>query len=227
MNMVSQKEKNRMMGFILSRLESSKLYQILELDATHLVVREKKEVREVPKKIYVLGHNFKRTLDELDRVHLVNRENGTYTAHVFYKDGEISFVRMVDKNLSWRSEESLKQYNKQKINEMLSLRGIEKKVIESDGNILVYYQPTTDRLRESLRVFRLHPVELDYSHLRPGDPGYGFARDCTSIDYKLPKELNTVEPAARFGFHGSQPDISLRARIMACESPAPYPPRNN
>ena len=49
--------------------------------------------------------------------------------------------------------------------------------------MLEYFQPETERLEESVRIFEMGRVTLDYTHIKPGDPGYGFARNTVSIDY--------------------------------------------
>ena len=107
---------------------------------------------------------------------------------------------MVDRNLSWRADKSLKRYTPLQINQMLHLRGIEKAVVDEFGKNLRYYQPETDRLAEGLRKFRLLAVELDYSHIRPGDPSYGFVENRESIDYKISDELSWDKPAAGIVF---------------------------
>ncbi len=70
---------------------------------------------------------------------------------------------------------------------------------------LHYYQPETSQLEESVRTFHLKPVDLDYSHLKPGDAGYDFAKDRESIHYKLPEETApAITGAARFTYTPGQ-----------------------
>ncbi len=126
-----------------------------------------------------------------------NTSEGIYTAAIFYKDGKSAFARVVDRNPSARSDKSLKRYSLQEINRMLHLRGMEKRVLESHGNTrFTFYQPPTRLLAESIRQFNLEDVWLDYSHIRPGHPSYGFVKDRVAVDYKLPEELASVGPSA-------------------------------
>ncbi len=164
-----------------------------------------------------MTHNHKRTLPQLKQEQEGNRQQGVYTAHVFYKDGEISFARVVDRTPSWRMEKSLKNYTPQQINQMLHLRGLEKEVLNGYLSELVYYQPKTERLDESLRMFELKEVRFDYSHLRQGDAGYGFARNGTSIDYKLAEDKKLEYLAGKFKFLKEQPDRLYRAWLYPAE----------
>ncbi len=91
-----------------------------------------------------------------------------------------------------KDERSLKNYTKQEKDAMIHIRDLENLVVGMAGNNLSYYQPETERLDESVRIFEMEPVWLDYSHIRRGDIGYGFARNTVSIDYKLPVEVATV-----------------------------------
>jgi len=199
--MVSRKDKLRATQFICHQLEDSGLYIIQRRDHQEVLVKEKPDVREEPRTIDVLIPNFLKNIKSFTSAQRVNQRNRIYTCPLFYKDGKTAFVRMVERNPSWREEKSLKRYTPQQINQMLHLRGMEKEVMELLGENLTYYQPETSRLTESLREFNLEEVRLDYSHIRPGDQGYGFVRSSdVSIDYKLPHETRVIEPAAKFAF---------------------------
>ncbi len=199
--MVSHQQKLRCTQYLAERLEDSGLYQILSRDERQVNLREKPETRErlepreqsgtQPRTIRVLISNFE-TIGVFEVTSRVNRQSGVYVAPVLYKDGKTAFVRMVERNSSWRTEKSLKQYTPQEINRMLHLRGIEKAVMAEFGDELMYYQPETEQLEESLRTFHLEPVELDYSHIDRDHPSYGFVKDRESIDYKLPKEIGEL-----------------------------------
>ena len=214
--MVRKKEKIGTVQFICDRLEDSCQYNILRSNENGLLVAEKPEIAENPRNISVFVANFLGPIKEINGAFQRNRSRQVYSAPVFYKDGKTAFVRMVEKNKGWRTDKSLKRYTPQEVNQMLHLRGKEKAVMKLFGKKLTYYQPETERLDESLREFSLENVGLDYSHLKPWDPGYNFATNRTSIDYKLPQETATIEPAGRI--HFADNDRLLRARLAPAEN---------
>ncbi|MBS3126877.1 hypothetical protein J4228_01790 [Candidatus Woesearchaeota archaeon] len=211
--MVSQKEKQQTTQFICDRLEDSGLYVVQRRELGHLLVKEKNDV-EKPKTIDVIIPNFLGPVKNYTKAFRQNAINIIYTAPVLHKDGETAFVRMVDTNMSWRTDKSLKRYSPEEINRMLHLRKIEKEVLVSFDNPLTYYQPETDRLPQSLRQFKLTPVLLDYSHIGPEHHGYDFVEDRESIDYKLPQGSECITSAVRFNYYKYDP---LRARIIAAD----------
>ncbi|MEW5897079.1 MAG: hypothetical protein AB1668_05275 [Nanoarchaeota archaeon] len=219
--MVKKQERQRAIKFICERLENSGLYTIVTNNDFRVKAVEK--VRVVEGKIpgqYAVQPAASRTIDTIlangsaelstafPEILEARSQRGVYTAPVLYKDGKTAFVRMVERSRSWRSDKSLKRYTPQQINQMLHLRKIEKELLESFGNIfgpgispsLVYYQPETARLPESLGIIQMHPVWLDYGHIQPGHQAYGFVRNRDSIDYKLPEDSGGIEPAARIEF---------------------------
>ncbi len=210
--MVSQKDKQQATKFICDRLEGSGLYVIQQRTDRVVEVREKPEV-ETPGTFKVVIANFF-SAEEFELSLGYHRTQGIYIAPVLYKDGKTAFVRMVDRNISWRSDKSLKRYLPQQINQMLHLRKIEKVILEQFGQTLRYYQPKTENLEESIRSFQMGSVHLDYGHIGPGDPGYGFVHDRKSIDYTLPVNVETITGAVRLRLF-SQPDSYRRARIVS------------
>lgn len=214
--MVSQKEKKQATEFICGKLEDSVLYIVQRCLPGEIIVKEKPEVREQPRTICTLIANFSQPIAEFERLFQRNQQDLVYTVPVFYKDGKTAFVRMVDRS-AWREDKSLKKYTSQEINQMIALRGIEKAVMQYWGNELVYFQPKTAQLQESLREFKLKTVYLDYSHLMPDDPGYDFAENRDSIDYKLPEETDKKFPAVRFAFYQKGDDYFKRAILSPAE----------
>jgi len=190
--MVSKNQKSRMTEFAAERLEDSKLYNIVRRDNSHIFIAKKPELEETAGEIYIVAHNHKMPVSKLKQLQAQNKEQGIYTAHIFYKDGDNFMVRLGKRGHYKGDDKSLKNYSKEKRDEMIHLRGLEKEVLERYPQELSYYQPKTERLPESIRIFLMHPVELDYSHIGPGDPGYGFVKNSTSIDYKLPEEKATI-----------------------------------
>ena len=75
---------------------------------------------------------------------------------------------------------------------MIHLRDLEKAVLNMPGGKLAYYQPETVRLEEGIRIFEMKRVALDYTHIRPRDPGYGFALDTVSKDYKQAVQIGAT-----------------------------------
>ncbi|MBI2151889.1 hypothetical protein HYU21_04145 [Candidatus Woesearchaeota archaeon] len=199
--MVAAKEKNRAIDFTAKMLENSTLYLIQKQLSASLVISERKEIVEHPKTIEVIMANFLPTAEAFSNRYQENNLRDYRTAALLYKDEKSAFVRMVEKNRSWRTEKSLKKYTPQEINQMLSLRKIEKDMLNIyNTDCLVYYQSLTDNLEESLRKFRMGDVQLDYSHIGPNDPGYGFVQNRKSIDYKIPEEHSMTDSKAEILF---------------------------
>jgi hypothetical protein len=211
--MVNAREKKHALEFIWQKLEISGRYLLSEMRNEGLIVQEDPKRVDEPKTIEVVVANFLPKAEALNTCLEWNSGHDTYTAPVLYKDGNTAFVRMVERNSSWRLDKSLKHYGSQRINQMLHLRKIEKMILERWGlDNVVYLQPETPHLEEGLRSFKFHPVELDYSHIRPGDQGYGFVQDRESVDYKIPEEKENIEPAAQFKYYTNR--STLRARLV-------------
>ena len=211
--MASRRQKNSMIEFIVGKLEDSRLYQIISRDHEQIMVSNL--LKNNPSCTQILAHNKKRRLVDLEEAINANYHQGIYTAHVFYKDGQISFVRMVDTNMSWRADKSLKRYSPLQINQALHLRGIEKAVMGKTGlTQLIYYQPETARLKESLRIFEMKEVILDYSHLKDTeDYRFVYHRDGQpAIDYKFPVDKGRLEPAAKLTYFRN-----LTAQLISAE----------
>lgn len=189
--MVIKNQKERMTEFVAERLDGSGLYIIIERDISHILVAERPEVREQPKTINVLAHNYHRTMRDMRNTLGYNASRGIGTAHIFYKDGEIFMVRLGARG-NIKDPRSLKRYTKAQIDAMVHLRDLEHAVLSMSGGKLAYYQPATTRLEESIRVYEMARVCLDYSHIRKGDPGYGFARDTVSKDYKEARQIEAI-----------------------------------
>lgn len=189
--MVSAKQKKRMVEFVTGRLEDSGLYNIVENDSLHILVAQRPDLVEEPATIDVLAHNYHRTMRDLRSTLGYNRSKGIDTAHIFYKDGKTFMVRLgVRGNI--KDPGSLKRYSKEQIDAMIHLRDLEKAVLGMSGGELAYYQPETARLEEGIRIFEMVRVALDYTHIRPGDPGYGFVRDTVSKDYKEARQIEAT-----------------------------------
>ncbi len=192
--MVSHAEKERMTRFIAERLEEAGLYSIVTRDTSHLLVTQRPDQVEHPRSVYVVAHNYRRTVDEAKKLQQANRERRVHTAHVFYKDGESFMVRLGRRGLL-KSSRSLGNYSKPEIDAMIHLRDLEKAVLKqysTHSPQLVYYQPAGDKLPQGLRLFRMADVILTYNHLTPDDPAAHFAENGRSIDYKLPISVGYV-----------------------------------
>jgi hypothetical protein len=189
--MVSVRDKKQAIDFICGLVEDSKKYLIGSRDNKSIKLKDNPTLRASPRSMEIVMANFLGKPANYKQRVLGNIEDRCYTVPLFYKDGKTAFVRMVDKNSSWRSEKSLKRYTVQEINQMITLRKIEKKLTET-SNCLSFYQPRTNRLIESVRDFNLDSVVLDYSHIEPGDHGYGFVQNKISINYKIPRELSSI-----------------------------------
>lgn len=186
--MVLKKEKEQMCDFLAGNIEEYGIYQILEKSNNHLLVKEDSCGAEHPKTTHILLDNYRRPIADAKRTLLENRRKRIFTSHIFYKDGENFMVRLGARGAFKKDSRSLKRYTDEQINKMVHLRGLEKSVLENGLAALDYYQPKTERLDEGIRIFRMVPVIFDYSHIVPGDPGYGFARNSVSADYRIAEE---------------------------------------
>jgi len=136
-------------------------------------------------------------LTELLSLHDHNKRDFGSSTIIFYKDGETFFRRMVENNSSWRSDKSLKKYSENEINQIIFLT-----IQERHANFgfstylvnnftskdlvdtkLIYYQPKTLKLEESIRKFNPGVVKFDYSHIKADDVRYNFVIDSISKTY--------------------------------------------
>lgn len=185
------KPKEQMPEYVTNHLEESGLYRILSRDSRHVLVKELPDTAENPHTIDVLVHTTHRTVREVARAVANNTRQQIYTAHAFLKDGETFMVRLAERG-AIKDPRSLKGYTKQQIDSMIHLRDLEKAVLGWTRHPrLTFYQPRTARLHEGIRAYTLNPVHLDYSHLQPGDNGFGFAKNGFADDFKMPVEVES------------------------------------
>ncbi len=188
--MANLQQKKRMLDFVSARIESSGLYLIKARDTSHVLAAERPDEAEQPKTIDVLLHPEKITVRELYQRVRQNAAQQVYTGHVFLKDGETFMVRLGVRG-HIKDPRSLKLYPKTDIDSMIHLRDLESCVLRTT-NELAYYQPETERLPESVRVYQMKGVTLDYSHIRRDNPAYRFAHNKSSLDYRRPVETATI-----------------------------------
>ena len=200
--MTKQNEKKRMMQFIINRIEEANKSKIITAEPDHIVIAKKEITNN--QKLYIFLHN-KKTTERDYRNSLTRLTQEHYLiSNIFYKDGKIGMVRLGQRANLKGDDRSLKRYNKNERDKMIHLRQLEKIVlniqqnekialnIQQKANFLAYYQPETERLQESIRIYQMQPVHLDYSHIQPGDDGYGFVQNRESTDYKIAEELLSI-----------------------------------
>ena len=187
--MVSKADKIRMKSFVEARLEDSGRYDIKKSDESHILVATKRENAERIIPIDLLLHNRKMPLTELRDLVRNSYSSNILVSNIFYKDGQNFMVRLGSRGNFKGDDRSLKRYNKVDLDKMIHLRGLEKEVLElQDDNTLVYFQPETERLIESVRGYQMRDVILDYSHVDSDHRSFGFVEDRSSIDYKIAEE---------------------------------------
>lgn len=188
--MVLKKEKERMLDFILEKLISSGKYSRIK-DPKYPVITLKED-SELQRRFAVIMQAGDMTSN--DFAHYENRalaKGYDGVAQILFKDGKTAMVRLgADANA--RRNKSLKNYSKHCLDNMIHLRDLEKRELERTGKYLLYYQPESERLPESIRLYEALDVELDYSHLERYDAGFGFAKNHTSDDYVITKELESM-----------------------------------
>ncbi|MBD3318424.1 hypothetical protein GF342_00785 [Candidatus Woesearchaeota archaeon] len=204
--MVRKQLRERMRDYVCDRIDQAGTYSISMRDCDHVLLAQRADLVEDPMTVDLRLLSRKMTLKEWRNVLRRNRANGVYTGNVFYKDGETFHVRLAIRGHSKR-DKSLKRYDKSQRDRILHFRGLEKAVMTLQSsfphsnrgfNELTYFQPDTDRLSESLRTYDMNTVYLDYSHLSPGDPGYGFARDGNAEEWALSDEREQITGAIAF-----------------------------
>lgn len=194
--MVKRAEKEHAIQFICGRLEDSGNYKIQKKDLSSILVSDLENGSNI--ELIIPNRSFIGAAKNYTNRVRSNRSNQIYTSPVLYKDGKEAFGRMCDTNKSWRTDRSFKRYTLQQINQMIHLRKIEKEIIGHFGRNLTYFQPKTERLEDSLISYDFEKVFLDRSHLKPGDPGYEYARNEYAKDYLLPTNKEIIGPAAEF-----------------------------
>ncbi len=208
--MVSRAQKQRMRDFTAGLIEESG-YQVLQADESQILLTQDPEKIENPKKMRLLLHSRKIPASDLRRTLIHCRENDLLLSNIFYKDGSNFMVRMAGRGFRKGQEKSLKCYSQEDINKMVHLRALEKEVLELQEDLvepedivsktLVYFQPETARLEESLRGHHMKPVILDYEHVEMdgGHRSHGFARGRRkSIDYRIAEEIFSVNDRIMF-----------------------------
>jgi len=208
--MVLREQRLRMTEFLAERLEASGLCTIVERDARHVLVEEK---QEGPKRerAYIFAHGGGMTVAQMQERREKNREAGVYSADVFYRDGHTFSVRLGRRAL-YKARRSLKKYTLEQRAAMIHARDLELDVLGYFGDPLqqlVYYQPKTMLLDESIRVFTMGRVPLDYAHIGEDHRAYKRVIDGTlSLEWRLPIECERVTDGPLY-LHLSEPDLRL------------------
>ncbi|MDO8556463.1 MAG: hypothetical protein Q7R96_04815 [Nanoarchaeota archaeon] len=216
--MVLKAQRDRMTECIAAQLQLGG-YQVLEADASaahpHVLVRE----QQAPaRSVYVFLHaGGSRTIKEVTDRSRENNAAGVYSAHVFFKDGESSMVRLRESRYADRGRKdfrALKLYNDRDIDRMIECRDLELLVARAYGDKVTYFQPERPRLVEGIRTYVFDPVKLDYNHVDVDHPSYDHAKGSViAKTFKLPKEVDVVNNAVgvRCAFAKNVP---LRARLI-------------
>ena len=201
--MVSTQAKKQALDYTISLLDTG-LYVAQKQDSRGVLIDTKSETLTNARQIYIVLANATNTVDHLKSIVNENSKAGIYTCPILFKDGETAFVRLADKHGYEKRDRSLKYYNSTEFNRIIFLRDRERAVVEmSEQDVLTYYQPTTARLKESLRQFDVErKVALDYSHLTPEQRRQKHVElTAQSLEYVLPEELDTIGSPAQFEFH--------------------------
>ncbi|MFQ5475188.1 MAG: hypothetical protein ACE5DM_05095, partial [Candidatus Nanoarchaeia archaeon] len=177
--MVKKKEKERMIEFAAARIGESGEYVVLAKDFPFLAVRG-----QDGESTMVQCYAGDLTQKDVSAEMRSNRQSRIRTAHLFFKDGKRHFKRL-PKGGNNRRNLSLKRYDHEERNRIVNIRGVEKLVLDIEDMPLVYYQPETARLPESLRVYRMGSVILDYSHIDRDHRAYDFVKTRVSEEYRM------------------------------------------
>ena len=127
--MPTQPQKKQAISYIAGLLEASGMYTITTSTDRSFLAHEEEWFTNFPKSYEILIANCYTPITDFTSQFARNRQQNIWTVPILYKDQNTSFVRLAEKE-SWRADQSLKRYTLEQINEMLHLRGIEKKVLE-------------------------------------------------------------------------------------------------
>jgi len=222
MGIIKKAERERMKNFILENLENSK-YPIQSVADNKIVILSKKD-KKLPSLTLFL-HSEKGKLSDFQHEINVALDSREYVSNIFYKDGENFYVRLGRRARIKGKNKSLKKYIKNDLDRMLHLRDLEKVAfsIQSPKNTLLYYQPETKRIKESIRAYNMKDVFLDYSHIPEEDRRYNFVKNRKSIEYKIAEEL--APQGSNLGFEatrrGSKVLIINPPRVLPHQSQLP------
>lgn len=173
-----------MIDFLVKELTESNIYQMYEFGDEGIGLED-----PTGRKIHVIPHTKKITKDDFKKqVHDYWNKN-TEVAHVFFKDYENFFVKL---GLNEGMGRPFKRHTRGDIEQMLHLRDLEKLVLEQfpHSKQLAYYQPKIGSIPESLKLYSMRDVILDYTHIPLSDPRHEHVPGVvTSKDYKIPVEL--------------------------------------
>lgn len=191
--MASQKYIKQMQDYVIGCMEESGKFRAVSTDGNGILISQ--VGKDDPAKMYIFTHANPMTIKNYNSKVNALINNEFYVSNVFDKgtDDQKGFMVRLDDSARKRGDKSLKRYNTQELNAMISLRGLEKEVLSLQRpiNALTYYQPETERLNESLRQYNMKNVELNYSHIRPDQRAFDFVENRTSLDYKIAEELES------------------------------------
>jgi hypothetical protein len=180
--MVSKKEKERMLEFIVGNLESSEPVKpskkeiVPGIESSYIVVGKGGLIllvdRVYPKsafeKLYGIARDFSRQNSE---------DSSANVSVVFYKDGEHFFrsaIESCDERQNSYYRKSFAHYNDDQKKKILLMSPPELLIQERKSH-LQYYQPSSEMLEECIVSCRLTPAKF-VREICPDHPAYGFAK---------------------------------------------------
>ncbi len=161
----------KMLELSLSRIEDSHWYGILSKNKEWFVAKgnkTKKKYRVLP--IYAL------TCERFSELLIDAMRSNEALVPLFYKDGK-RFLQRLGGEVVRKEERSLKRYTQVEAARFIKLSRLEQKALYSGNPVLNYYQPETERLEESIRVYHLEGVWFDYSHVDQSHRSSGFTKE--------------------------------------------------
>ena len=129
------------------------------------------------------------TKSQFSDILIENMQKQILVVPIFYRNGVASWVRMGAKAANKADDRSLKKYTHEQINKMIHLKPIEKEALHDSTPYLCYYQPQTENIPESLKVYQNESVWLDYSHIDQSHRSYSFAKEHNGFIYAFSKTV--------------------------------------
>ena len=161
-------------------------YGIKEKDESHFVATSDQM------EFYIGLFSSPTPVAEITRLEWDNFQRGRRTAYVFFRDERVFWRRLAGRAHFKADDKSLKRYNPQQVNAMITLQVLEKYLVERHEFTLSYYQPETQRREEAIRNYQMESVWLDYSHINSGHRSHGFAKDHNAKLWKIAREVEVI-----------------------------------
>lgn len=219
---VAKADRERMVNFLTTSLESSGEYNILSTQDQHIFLEL---IKNPNQKIDVFMHagTEQDQFKNIQKVTRTNGQNNIHTAHIFYKDG-INYCVYATNKANKSKGSSLKLYGEDSY-QIINLRKVEEhyrtgrpdRIVVGQISWIAYYQPETTRLEEGIRIIRVEPSVSDYSHIPHLTIKHKTGKTYTVKEGRDNKNL--VKPVGEEYYKGSSMIININRKNSSIINP--------